>query len=595
MTGNVDISPAQRAQLHGLILDAYHDSAALAMFLDFRLGQTLSSIVSESRGMREIVFAVLDDAAENGWLVQLVLEALEDRPNSAGLRRWAETALPEYVPTRRSGNPADDQGQVPDHMYLDMNELRRIVEESLSKDENATLGIADPTVEATFDYVQVRARTAILSVNLRANQQRVLLRVAQDRRPENANRYFHGEKSRTREVCGHPQMIKFLDAGFTGFGHPFDLQFIDREILDDWHPLPAEKVIEIGAKLADALYFAHDLGVALGEINRSHILLAADGDPILSLPRFPLVSLSDERAAREAQDVQSLCATLLSMLSESSHLNGTSAADGDGTSLESRAREILRSGAQAERRRRPSALLLRDQLNALKQDAPSVVIDLDVSAKISVPARNGHTEAELHVVTGDLFDEQAAIVIGFSDTFDTATSDRKVISSESLQGQLIDRLYGGSVTELDRDLDTALTGKLHKREQRGDKARGKLKRYNVGTVAVLERDGRKIFGVAVSRMGNNLIARSSYEFLQVSLDDLWATVRDQGSPVVAMPIMGSGLARINTTRDALLRQIIRSFRMELRKGPICRELRIIVHPSDLGAIDVVAALKSALS
>ena len=42
---------------------------------------------------------------------------------------------------------------------------------------------------------------------------------------------------------------------------------------------------------------------------------------------------------------------------------------------------------------------------------------------------------------GDLFDEaDANLVVGFADTFDTATENDAVISRASVQGQLLDRL-----------------------------------------------------------------------------------------------------------------------------------------------------------
>lgn len=54
---------------------------------------------------------------------------------------------------------------------------------------------------------------------------------------------------------------------------------------------------------------------------------------------------------------------------------------------------------------------------------------------------------ELRYQVGDLFRQKGHLVIGFSDTFDTQIPD--VISRESVQGQLLDRLYLGDVARLD--------------------------------------------------------------------------------------------------------------------------------------------------
>ncbi|MFU0243528.1 macro domain-containing protein, partial [Streptomyces scabiei] len=57
---------------------------------------------------------------------------------------------------------------------------------------------------------------------------------------------------------------------------------------------------------------------------------------------------------------------------------------------------------------------------------------------------------DLVVVRGDLFDqEDANLVVGFTDTFDTATEQDLVISRESVQGQLVERLFGGERKQLD--------------------------------------------------------------------------------------------------------------------------------------------------
>ncbi|MFF3656343.1 macro domain-containing protein [Streptomyces olivochromogenes] len=104
-----------------------------------------------------------------------------------------------------------------------------------------------------------------------------------------------------------------------------------------------------------------------------------------------------------------------------------------------------------------------------------------------------------------LFEEEADLVVGFSDTFDTATADILVISSSSLQGRLIQRIYHGDVTALDADLDDALASvEVVAVETRDAKRHGKLRRYPVGTVAVLEHDRRPTFAVAFSRTDDNL-------------------------------------------------------------------------------------------
>ncbi|EFC85483.1 macro domain-containing protein [Parafrankia sp. EUN1f] len=193
------------------------------------------------------------------------------------------------------------------------------------------------------------------------------------------------------------------------------------------------------------------------------------------------------------------------------------------------------------------------------------------------------------VLRGDLFEQHDAnLVVGFSDTFDIATRDDLVISRDSVQGQLLDRLFAGDTGRLDRELRRGLRSlEPVGRESPGDKRYGKRVRYPVGTVVPLPLDGRRVFAVAYSTLGNDLVARSTSEYLRSSVDRLWASVAVHGlRKPVAMPLVGSGLARIvELTGEQILMMVIDSFVQGCRRYPaLTRELRIVVRPSELEKI-----------
>ncbi|UWE11048.1 macro domain-containing protein [Actinacidiphila bryophytorum] len=194
------------------------------------------------------------------------------------------------------------------------------------------------------------------------------------------------------------------------------------------------------------------------------------------------------------------------------------------------------------------------------------------------------------VEEGDLFEQQdASLVVGFCDTFDTASDGGAVIDGTSVQAQLLLRRYGGDVRRLDAALDTALGGiEPLARESRAGKPLGKLDRYPVGTVAVLGARPRLTFATAYSRIGNDLVAASSVEDLWFSLNRLWDTVSRHARPeAVAMPLVGSGLSRLDhLDQESLLRLILMSFVARSREGAICRELRVVVRPADLARINM---------
>jgi hypothetical protein len=193
------------------------------------------------------------------------------------------------------------------------------------------------------------------------------------------------------------------------------------------------------------------------------------------------------------------------------------------------------------------------------------------------------------IEAGDVFDQSAHLVVGFCDTFDTASADGAVINADSVQGQLLVRRYGGDVRRLDAELTAALAGVAPiVREDRERKPLGKLDRYPVGTVAALGTRPSLVFAVAYSRIGNDCVAASSVEELWFSLGRLWdALHRHAQLGRVAMPLVGSGLSRLDhLDQDSLLRLILMSFVARSREGAVCRELRILVRPADLEHVDL---------
>jgi hypothetical protein len=92
-------------------------------------------------------------------------------------------------------------------------------------------------------------------------------------------------------------------------------------------------------------------------------------------------------------------------------------------------------------------------------------------------------------------------------------------------------------------------------------------------------------------MGNDLIARSSVDDLWLSLSALWESVFEEAQHgTIAMPLIGSGLARVDLLeRQNLLRIILLSFLARSRKAVVCRELRVIIWPGDRHLIDMLEA------
>lgn len=204
---------------------------------------------------------------------------------------------------------------------------------------------------------------------------------------------------------------------------------------------------------------------------------------------------------------------------------------------------------------------------------------------------------EVSVVRGDLFDQtDANLIIGFTDTFDTLTGPDLVISTQSVQGQLIERHFDGSARQLDARLRPGLRAvEPVGTESVRDKPRGKRTRYPIGTVVPLAVDGdRRVFATAYSRLGNDLVARSDVVLLRRALRLLWPSVARHGlyKPVAAT-VLGSGLARIvEADREELILMIVDTFAEHCREDPrTAPELRIVVPPDQLPRLDLAVVEK----
>ena len=202
----------------------------------------------------------------------------------------------------------------------------------------------------------------------------------------------------------------------------------------------------------------------------------------------------------------------------------------------------------------------------------------------------GRPDVSVEVQVGDLFDQDAHLVVGFNDVFDTDTTNGAVINPRSVQGQFQERVYANDLQRLDTDLARALRGTpVVATETRSAKRLGKLKRYPIGTVATLGDSRQRFFCVAYTTMQNNLIAKASVDNLWRSLSCLWDAVYLHGQRgTIAIPIVGSELAEVNCLdRESLLRLILLSYVARSREELFCKKLVVVVHPMDYDRINML--------
>lgn len=188
----------------------------------------------------------------------------------------------------------------------------------------------------------------------------------------------------------------------------------------------------------------------------------------------------------------------------------------------------------------------------------------------------------IRLVKGDLFAQNASALVGMTTTFDTEPG---IIESSSVQGNLLQKIYGGSQPQLDAALTTALrevrtVGTITKP--------GKQDVYPIGTVAVLRGQGTThYYCVAYTAMDEHNRAKGTLRGILYSLDSVWdAADRTGNGEPICVPLLGQGQSRIpELTAEVAVRLIAFSFLLRTRRERFSKELRIVVHPKDIGKID----------
>ena len=198
---------------------------------------------------------------------------------------------------------------------------------------------------------------------------------------------------------------------------------------------------------------------------------------------------------------------------------------------------------------------------------------------LSVSHKLAETDILIEIRVDDLFNiVEGAFVISTNTTFDTDMSEG-LISEHSLQGKFTQNYYHGDVGHLDHDLEKHLENQEFTLIE--DTRKGKKKRYEIGTVVKLQPKGRVTYLVAVADMNEHGVATGSLEKMIECLGTLWHYIGEQGElGHLIVPVLGTGRARINVSREVMIREIIHSFIAAHSENKFCEKMTIAISESD---------------
>jgi hypothetical protein len=189
----------------------------------------------------------------------------------------------------------------------------------------------------------------------------------------------------------------------------------------------------------------------------------------------------------------------------------------------------------------------------------------------------------LEVKIGDIFKEPGDIIVSTSTTFDTDMSNG-LISPNSLQGQVATQFFQGNTSEIDRQLVLGLAGVS---STTNPNAPGKKQEYPIGTTVKVTSGNQVFYFLAMSRFNSHGTASSTLRDVEYALEQLWITISNQGNfQDIAIPIIGTGRGRIDTSRKKMAEKIAQSFADEAKNRIFCNKLSIMINTGDADRFQV---------
>lgn len=187
-------------------------------------------------------------------------------------------------------------------------------------------------------------------------------------------------------------------------------------------------------------------------------------------------------------------------------------------------------------------------------------------------------DLKIEVRIGDLFDIPGQKIISTNTTFDTDIASG-IISPKSLQGQFTEKFFPGNLSALDAELNKGLHELPTTRVQ---KQSGKTEKYALGTSVKFNLSGQFFYWFAMADLNQNNTAKTTLKNIHQALDGLWEFINSRGEKLVTViPLIGTGLGRLATSRKKMIAIIAQSFISASEDQIFSDRLVIVVHPSDV--------------
>lgn len=184
------------------------------------------------------------------------------------------------------------------------------------------------------------------------------------------------------------------------------------------------------------------------------------------------------------------------------------------------------------------------------------------------------------IKVGDLFSyRDHLIVIPVNEYFDTLV-DNKVIAKSSIHGQFINKYFTNS-DEAENIIQSELAKLPNPRYSEEDRSFSlPQKKYELGTAISLDQRGVKFLLVAFTHFDNNNCAYLNVDEIQSVVNRTYNAIRYHANGLpVAMPILGTGLAKIAITPKKMLQYLLLNLEISMPdKRP--SEVNFVIYSKD---------------
>ncbi|MFT6669890.1 MAG: hypothetical protein ACJAVZ_001352 [Afipia broomeae] len=201
----------------------------------------------------------------------------------------------------------------------------------------------------------------------------------------------------------------------------------------------------------------------------------------------------------------------------------------------------------------------------------------------SVSFRVPTTDSWINIYYDDLLGTDTDWLIGVGEFFDSDLGH--VVSSQSLHGKLIEKVWNSDTGRFRKDVDDALKGNPSEVTERSIKPN---KKYAIGTTAVLPRAARKIFLVAMAKTDlQSSKASSTVPMLWDALLGALHSIHNFGNGgTISLPLIGNGRSSVNIEPQHLLRLIVLSLIDFGRKTGLPKQVNIVLPEDCFERLDI---------